>query len=275
MPKVDQQSFRSVDEYQQAIFVFCHVCSLILIDFAKRDLDLKNLILRNFVARTSMMLAGVMSLWGIHDFQDCWILFRSMLDRLFHLVDIDENDRYQSFDDWSFYEQCKTYYVMRSDPQFREVVKSGILAPTPSEKERYKKLAKNPPKFKRPKAEDVAKKLGLSFLYKFGYDYASTHVHPMANDGLVDFFSITNLEPPRELPNQISVLHNSILVGCLIIEKCLTRCDFNWRGIVSRFFNSLMDYLRDGSEGFMDAYNVLITEFASKNLELSQPKVPD
>jgi len=253
-----------------AVAAFHEVCRLILLAFAKYDLDLKNLTLRNFVARAAMMVRGIMNLWDLKDFQDCWILFRSMLDRLFHLVDIDENNRYESFDDWSFYEQYKFYHVMRSDTQFPDAANSQ-RPPTANEKARYDKLSKAPPKWKRPKAEDVAKSLDLPFLYKYGYDIASTHVHPMANDGLQDFFSITNLEPPRNFPDQRSVLQDSLLVGCLIVENSLSRCDFEWLGVIKRFFDSLMSHLNDGSDGYMDAL-LMATQMMASETNLCRPK---
>ncbi len=271
MPKAGSEQFRSTDEYRVALAAFHEVCRLILLAFAKYDLDLKNLILRNFVARTAMMVRGVMHLWDLKDFQDCWILYRSMLDRLFHLVDIDKNNRYESFDDWSFYEQCKVYYVMRSDPQFRDVVNSQIPPPTANEKARYDKLAKAPPKWRRPKAEDVAKSLDLSFLYKYGYDIASTHVHPMANDGLQDFFSITNLEPPRKFPDHRAVLQDTLLVGCLIVRGSLISCDFLWLGMVDTFFNSLLSHLTDGAEASMDAV-LTVAQVMASQANLCRPK---
>lgn len=86
---------------------------------------------------------------------------------------------------------------------------------------RIKSLSKNPPKWRRPKAGDVAMSMNLSFLYKYGYDFASTYVHPMANDGDQDFYTLTKLKPTPPFPDQISVLSNSILVGSLILQEAL------------------------------------------------------
>jgi hypothetical protein len=193
-----------------------------------------------------------------------------MLDRLFHLVDIDENNRYESFDDWSFYQQCKIWHLVRCDPQFCDAPNSQMSEPTPAEKERYNRLSKCPPKWKRPKAQDVAKSLELPFLYRYGYDFASTHVHPMANDGLQDFFTITNLQPERSFPNPRAVLHDSILVGIVILEQSLSRCDFEWLGVLNRFFSSLMVHLYNGSCEYMDAF-ITAAKIAKSNA-LCRPK---
>ena len=270
MPKAGPEQFRSIEEYRTAAAAFYGVCGLILLAFENYNLDLKNFIIRNFVARTAVMVRGVMKLWDLKDFQDCWILYRSMLDRLFHLVDIDDNNRYESFENWSFYKQYKFYHVMRSDPQLPDAA-NGQIPPTAHSKARYDKLSKAPPKWKRPKAEDVAKSLDLSFLYKYGYDPASTHVHPMANDGLQDFYSITNLEPPRPFSDQRPVLHNSILVGCHIVQESLSRCDFQWHRVIKPFFPSLMSHLKDGSAESMDAFLTAVQTMASET-NLCRPK---
>ena len=72
---------------------------------------------------------------------------------------------------------------------------------TLEQNERAKALSKNLPVWQRPKAEEVAKQLNMRFLYRFGYDFGSTHVHPMANDGQQDFFTITKvLEAGTRVP---------------------------------------------------------------------------
>jgi len=270
MPKAGPEQFRSIDEYRRAVAAFYGVCGLILLAFGKHDLDLKNFIIRNLVARTATMVRGVMNLWDLNDFQDGWILCRSLLDRLFHLVDIDENNRYEEFENWSFYRQHKVYQVMRSDPQVPDAA-DGQIPPTAHSKSRYDKLSKAPPKWERARAKDVAKSFGVPPLYKYGYDIASTYVHPMANDGLQDFFNITGLEPPRNFPDHRSLLQNSIVVGCLIVQESLNRCDFQWHSVIKPFFPSLMNHLKDGSDESMDALLKAVQTMASET-NLCRPK---
>ncbi len=266
MPKAGPVQFRSVEEYRTAVVTFREVCALILFSLAKEnDLDLKNRIIRNFVARTSMMVGGIMKLWDSDDFQDCWILIRSLLDRLFHLVDIDDNNRYESFNEWSLYEECKSYHVIRSDSS------SQIPQPTGSKKARYDMLSKAPPKWERPQPKEVAKRLGKPFLYRCGYDHASTHVHPMANDGEQDFFTVTNLESSRKFPDQRFLLQNSITVGCLIVEESLKRSDFQWRTLIYSFISLLMKHLEDGSNEYKTASGDIAQMASETNLNLCRP----
>jgi hypothetical protein len=241
------KKYRSIEEYQLAVDGFHGFCGLLLFAFAKYSLSTKDLIIRNFIARTDVMVRAVMSLWHISDFQDCWILNRCLLDRLFHLAYLGERNEFDIFDDWSFFEQYKAQNRVRSDPDFRGAVKSQMFTPSSLEKKRYGKLLQSPPKWKRPKAEDIAKKMKLGFLYKYGYDFGSTHVHPMANDGQQDFFTITRLKPEPEFPDQRSVLSNSILVGCMIVQKGLNLSSFGWQPVAFDFLDHLLEHLEDGS----------------------------
>jgi hypothetical protein len=68
MPEAGTEQFRSVEEYRRAVDGFYGICGLILFSFAKSELDLKNQIIRDFIARTVMMVRAVMSLWDLNDF---------------------------------------------------------------------------------------------------------------------------------------------------------------------------------------------------------------
>jgi len=239
--------YRSIDEFQLAVDGFQGFCGLLLYAFVNHLCDTKNIIIRNFVARTAVSVRGVMQLWHTSDFQDCWILHRCLMDRLFHLVQLGQRSEYELFDDWSFYEQYKALNRVRSDQIFGAGHRTGAFTPTAEQKARFEKLSKSPPKWKRPKAEDVAKGMDLSCLYKYGYDYGSRHVHPMADDGQQDFYSITKLEPVPEIADMRSVLSNSILVGCMIVQEGLNQSAFRWRRVVFNFLSQLMSHLDDGS----------------------------
>ncbi len=265
MPKFEPQDYRSIEEYRLAILGFHGFCGLLLFAFAKHSLTTKDLIIRNFIARTDVMVRAVMSLWDISDFQDCWILNRCLLGRLFHLAYLGERNEFEIFDDWSFFEQYKAQNRVRSDPDFRGAVNSQMFTPSSQEKKRYGKLSRSPLRWKRPKAEDVAKKMNLSFLYRYGYDFGSTHVHPMANDGAQDFFIITGLKPAPEFPDQRSVLSNSILVGCMVVQEGLNRSSFRWRRIVYDFLDQLGEHLEDGSR----KYGITLSKISKMGQEVA------
>ena len=121
---------------------------------------------------------------------------------------------------------------------------------TLEQNERAKALSKNPPVWQRPKAEEVAKQLNMRFLYRFGYDFGSTHVHPMANDGQQDFFTITKLEPAPEFPDQRSVLSNTLLVGTMTVQQGLNASTLSWRALVYDFLEALRRFLDAGSDDY-------------------------
>lgn len=254
MPKFEDQEYRSVKEFRTAVDALHGVSGLLLFAFAKQDCDTKHILMRNFIARTDTMVRGVLKLWDIADFQDCWILNRCLLDRLFHLVHLRETGSHEVFDSWSFCEQYKAQNRVRSDPECQGALKSQLFTPSPEEKSRFAELSKNPPKWERPKAEVVAKKMNLTFLYKYGYDFGSTHVHPMANDGQQDFFSITKLEPSPNFPDQRSVLSNSILIGSMIIQEALNQSNFHWRRVVYDFLDHLRAHLYDGTPDYQQTF---------------------
>lgn len=97
-----------------------HVAAgMLLISLAKYECDSKNLIIRNFIARSAMSLKGILALWNISDFQGAWILHRSLLDSMFHLRSIGESDEFLELDDWSFYQQYITQNKVKSDSEFK------------------------------------------------------------------------------------------------------------------------------------------------------------
>ncbi len=82
-----------------------HVLSgMLLFEFARHSetAATRELIVRNFIARADTMVRGLLRLWEIKDYGDCWIIHRALLDRLFHLRALNDNDQFDLFDDWSF-----------------------------------------------------------------------------------------------------------------------------------------------------------------------------
>jgi hypothetical protein len=125
-------------------------------------------ILRNFVARAAVMVRAIVRLWEIKDYHDCWILHRSLLDRLFHLYALHDRNEFETFEAWSFKKQYDAITRLKSDSDAKDVSESVVSSPTVKQKERLQELSKSPPVWHRPKAEDVARAMGLSFLVRPG-----------------------------------------------------------------------------------------------------------
>lgn len=250
MPKVDPEHYLPVESYAEALEAFHAISGILLFEFARQERGNRDVIIRHFIARADMMVRAVFRLWDLQDYQDCWILHRCLLDRLFHLSHLQEHDQFEVFEAWSFLEQYNALNRVRSDPEFSGVRESKMFALTLEQKERAKILSKNPPVWQRPKAEDVAKQLNMRFLYRFGYDFSSTHVHPMANDGQQDFFTITKLEPAPEFPDQRSVLSNTLLVGTMIVQQGLKASTLSWRALAYDFLDDLRRFLGTGADDY-------------------------
>jgi len=250
MPKFDPEHYLPVESYVEALAAFHAICGIILFEFAHQERSNRDVIIRNFIARTDMMVRAVFRLWELQDYQDCWILHRCLLDRLFHLSHLQEHDQFEVFEAWSFLEQYNALNRVRSAPEFSDAPEGKAFIPTLKQKERARALSKNPPVWQRPRAEEVAKRLNMRFLYSLGYDFGSTHVHPMANDGEQDFFTITKLEPAPEFSDQRSALSNTLLVGTMVVQQGLNASTLSWRALVYDFLDDLHRFLDTGSEDY-------------------------
>jgi Family of unknown function (DUF5677) len=247
MPKFKTSNSLSALQYEQAVGALRVLCGMLLPEFARYEGDVREHILRNLIARAATTTLGVLRLWQMKNYQDCWILHRSLLDRLFHLHAMAEQDDFGLFEAWSFKKQYEAVWRLKSDPDAREVLGAALYEPTPDQKLRYEELAKNPPLWRRPKAENVAKAMDLGFLYSYGYDFASRHVHPMADDGQEDFYNITGLEPRPPSPDWSTVVSNTVLVATLIVGRALNASRLSWHRTVFDAVNGISNFLIDGS----------------------------
>lgn len=250
MPKFNIDDYLPVETYRDGLSAFHAIAGLILFEFARENANARDIIIRNFIARSDMMTRSVFALWDLHAYQDCWIIHRCLIDRLFHLWQLQQSDEFEVFEAWSFLEQFKAINRVRSDPEFSGALNSTFFEITPEQKARANTLQKNPPNWRRPKAEDAAKGLDMGFLYRFGYDFASSHIHPMANDGQQDFYTITKLEPVPDFPEHRVVLSNSLLIATMLIQQGLNSSTLSWRSLVYDFFDDLRRMLGTGSEDY-------------------------
>lgn len=250
MPKFDAKEYLPVETYEEALQAFHLVSGAVLFEFAREPRGDRDIIIRNFIARTNTMARAVFALYRLGDYQDCWILFRCLLDRLFHLHDLATKNEFEVFEAWSFMEQYNARNRVRSNPEFSGALESEMFAVKPEEKERAKKLSADPPQWRRPRAGDVAKELNMAFLYRFGYDYASTQVHPMANDGWQDFYTITKLEPAPDFPDQRSALSNTILVATMVVQEGLNTSTPRWMALIYNCLAGLRQLIGTGSTDY-------------------------
>lgn len=247
-------------QYAEAREALHLINGAVLFEFAREPRDVRDAIIRNFVARGDMLCSAIFTLWDLSDFQDCWILHRCLMDRFLHLAHLSRTDGFEAFEEWSFLEQYRVLDRVLTDPIVSSGARSQVDAPTAEHRRRAKVLQANPPKWRRPKPEKVAADLEMRFLYRFGYDFASMHVHPMADDGLQDFHTLTGLKPGPDFPNQITVLTNTVLVGTLILQEALNASSVGWRNLLFSLLDDLRDFLADGSTTYRARLATLMYE---------------
>jgi hypothetical protein len=241
----------SFDQYVKAADALHVLSNTLLLEFARHNETEMTCdqVARNFVARADTTVRGIFRLWEIPDYTDCWILYRGLLDRLFHLHDLNQKNQFDLFSDWSFKIQYEAAGRLRSDPSMQGQLKGLVEDVTPEQRARYQRLVQNRPLWRRPNAEDVAKHMGLTFLYRYGYDYASRYVHPMANDGQEDFYNLTRLEPrPDFAESAVQVaLPDSILIASMILQEALNASTLSWRRVVYDAIDGVRDFLLSAS----------------------------
>jgi hypothetical protein len=263
---VEAKEYQSIEAYRHAADTLYAVSGMVLFCFARNECDTKNTIIRNFVARSAMTLKSVFALWDIGDFQAAWIIHRALVDRMFHLHSISVNDEFSDFDDWSFFEQYKAQNRVKSDTEFRHEAVGWVYELSAEQRRRVKELSENKPIWRRPKAEKVAGEMGMEFLYKYGYDFASMHVHPMANDGQQDFYTVTKLEPSPRFPSHISALSNTILTSSMILQEALNYSSFRWRKALWDYIDEVRRFLDNGDLSYQLLFVKLARVFENEIL---------
>ena len=241
----------SVEQYTKAVDALHALTGMLLLEFARHSETevIRDQIARNFIARSDVLVRGIFKLWDIPDYSACWTLHRTLLDRLFHLHDLNKKNQFDAFKDWSFKMQYEAAEHLRSDPALKGQVNGLIEEPTPERKARYHRLVKNPPSWRRPKAADAARDMDLTFLYRFGYDHASRYVHPMADDGQEDFYNITGLKPRPDFGESAAkvVLSNSILIATMIDQEALNASSLLWMAVVYDAIGGVRNFLGSGA----------------------------
>jgi len=259
MPETfDSRHYLEVSEYDDIVETLRGFSALVLFEFTSHPSNVRDKITRNFVARGAIMLDSIHHLWHLSYYSDCWALFRSLIDRYFHLHSLAEKDEFEAFEEWSFVKQYEAQNRALSDPEFGPSLNRSLAEPTTEQKLRYKALKSKRPRWTRPNAEEVAKSLDLTFLYRFGYDFASTQVHPMANDGEMEFLLLTGLQSSAPEVDYRVLLNNSVLIYSLLLQKALNVSTFQWRSL----FYDFIEQIRDALSGNLLPYRLTFVKIA-------------
>ncbi|MDP4199080.1 MAG: DUF5677 domain-containing protein [Bacteroidota bacterium] len=242
---MDDKEFTRLDEARATIDV---VCVAILFDIALNP-SVDVTMIRNFIAKSVMIVRSIFNLWKISAFQECHILQRCLVDRLLYLRKLIAEDGFDDFEEWSFVEQYDFQMRLRADGRFKHRTSNAPPIPE-SDKMRRKELKKKKMKWQIPNPSKMAEEIERDYLYLFSYDYGSMHIHPIATDGQQDFYTLTKLETSIEFPSNDFVLTNAVHILWLIVTDAIHYKDWPIAHELKEFFESFLECLESGSEQY-------------------------
>jgi hypothetical protein len=232
MNESHEDSLLPETEYRLLLDALRAFATIVLFESHRAASEKRDLIIRNFIARATVTLESILRLWDARAYGDCWALFRTLVDRHFHLHMITVKDEFEAFEEWSFIRQYEMNNNIASDTTLTENQKAGQAKPTTEQKLRYKELKAKGVSWREPKPEEAAKSFGLPILYKFGYDYASRFLHPLATDGTFEFELLTQMGGKGDRGDQRLILHNAALSLTILLNESLLAMSVEWRGLM-------------------------------------------
>lgn len=245
----DQATTQSTLHRRKVGAAVTKVASLILGELSRRSGDsIEVRIIANVVARSIRTAHSIILLCDSGDVQSAWVLHRTLVERLFHLAHLSSTNTYTEFERWSFFEQAKRQKKSLSDPLFRDRVRGPEYQLTESQEKRFAQMLKQPPKWKRAQPEDMAKHMGIKFIYDYAYDFASMQIHPMANDGEIDL--IAPHADETYLQTKGLVIDNSLLALTLLLQEAMNARPLNWCRAAYAAVDAVRRYIHDPSEDY-------------------------
>lgn len=234
------------DEKYESVF-----CSLenatkgILHSFAFADLDIKEILIRNFIAKSFSLLNSINLLQRTKQYGESVILYRVLVERFLYLKFIIDNKSYKEFDDWSFVKDFERRNNVRSYLEFNDNVRKGFLKDKKSHIDRYQKLKVEKTNWIEPDLESYSKKIDLGFLYKLSYDFGSSFVHPRASEGHFDVIRLTGLQNENDWIFK-PIIHNALLLHIVIIKTGLLALSSDNYHLMYIYCDKLLSYISDG-----------------------------
>lgn len=192
-------SFRPSEDYK-TVHVYLEKFTVMVLHWSatKTGQETKEEIIWNFVAKGTVLLDSIFSLWQKESFQDCWILTRALFERYIYLKDISEKNEFEAFEQWSNQMQFNDAHNALSDPHIRKnLTREALEKAKEIQRERRKRLVEDPKSlWQRPRSEEVLKRSNLLSLHRIGHHFPSSQVHPMADDGKYDFYKLVGWKHP-------------------------------------------------------------------------------
>lgn len=228
----------------------------------------KDRYLRNSIAKSISLLKSINYEFTRQSYNEGWILFRALIDRLVYIYYLKDNKKFEEFEEWSFIQYFEHQNKARADERFKRVLNDKNFAISKEHSNRYKNLKKKNIKWVKPDPLNILSSKGLDFLYKFGYDFASRQTHPMSSDGEYEFYFLTGLEPNpyKAFDNEI-LIKNAILVTTMIQQEILNYLSFRFRAIIYSFLEQIRNQI-NGIETELDLTFFKILKLIEANVSL-------
>ena len=245
-------------EYEMAIGALRGITIIALFSLIKTtEGNFKDQIIRNFIARGAECLDSILSLWKAGHHDDCTVLQRAHADRVIHLIDLIERNEFAEFERWSFRRQFEMADRALSDPTIHS--KMGPVALRKARElhreHRIRFNKESESSWHRPDPKEVAKQIKFPLLYRLGYDYPSTEVHPMADDGKEAFYRLISAEAElRSYGDEFVVLQNTFASQIYLVTKGLDACTVVWDDLVGGFLSQLLSFLESGSKDYIPTF---------------------
>lgn len=100
----------------------------------------KDIYLRNAIAKNISLLRSIETLFDHQQFNQAYILFRSLLDRLVYVYYLNDNNLFERFEEWSFIKSYEHRNNAKADERFKRVLDDPLFKSIPKESRRYSEL---------------------------------------------------------------------------------------------------------------------------------------
>lgn len=246
------------------------VASMLVFDLSEKATTPKDFYLRNSIAKSISLLESIIILYKQGYVDNAIILYRALLDRLIHVLYIEENNQYQDFRFETLITNFEHVHNTRSNEDFRKLLKDPLFQISKEERKQYEEYKKSSKGWIKPDPKQVLKDHELGALYKVGYDYSSRRVHPNYFDGYQEFHLLTGLKPnPFDKFEDEIIINNSLLITTVIISRCISYSSFKYRRVIIDYLDSIITFLNGGAENQYQVAFFKIQNMFRDELELS------
>ena len=226
---------------------------------APSDSDVRIKTIGNFIARGSVLLKSIFVLLATGNENDCWILFRALVDRAILLWHLIHEQEFNAFQEWSDQQKLKMVEDYLSSQKVRLLMTADQVKLFESRRTELRGLVNYRPKseWRRPSAKQVAKQMDLPALHLLGYDFPSSMVHPLADDGEQEFEQMVGI-PINFREDEVAILQNSLWTQAYLVHTGIRGLQGEWLNLVDDMPLQIIDLLKSKSMKYRLTFDNLV-----------------